>query len=127
MLSWRFLQDAGLRVEATTARPELGSVVRQHLGPVIAPCRIVELFDDDGRAGFSYASLPGHPEQGVERFGVERRADGTVWAVVESISRGASWYARMGGPITRRVQAWMVGRYLAAIIGRDVSRSRKTR
>jgi len=106
-----------VRVEATTPRPELGTVIKQHLGPVVAPCRVVELFDEPTRAGFSYATLPGHPECGVERFSVELRPDGSVWCRIESISRAASWYARFGGPVTRFIQSRMVDRYLRAIAG----------
>jgi uncharacterized protein (UPF0548 family) len=115
VLSWQVLRRAGLRVEANTERPELGATVLQRLGPVRAPCRIIARYDEPGRAGFSYATLPGHAERGVERFLVEQRDDGSVWCVIDSISRGASWYARLGGPVTRLVQARMVGRYLRAV------------
>ena len=116
-LSWRMLRQAGLHVEATADRPRLGGTVVQRRGPFRAPCRIVEVIDEPRRAGFSYASLPGHPERGVERFLAEHRPDGSVYCVVESVSRAAAWYARLGGPVTRLVQRWMVGRYLTAMAG----------
>ena len=117
VLSWQMLQRAGMRVEATSDRAELGATIVQRLGPMRAPCRIVAVFDETRRGGFSYASLPGHPENGVEQFLVEHRDDDAVWCVISSISRSAAWYAKLGGPVTRFVQARMVGRYLAAVAG----------
>jgi uncharacterized protein (UPF0548 family) len=115
VLGWQVLSRAGLRLQTSSERVELGSTVLQRLGPMRAPCRIVEVFDEPRRAGFTYASLPGHPECGIEQFLVEHRPDDSVQVSVRSVSRGVSWYARLGGPASRLVQWLMVGRYLKAM------------
>ncbi|HEX2902038.1 MAG TPA: DUF1990 domain-containing protein [Jatrophihabitans sp.] len=117
VLSWQVLRQAGLRIDATAERPEPGTTVLQRLGPVQAPCRVATVVREPRRAGFSYLTLPGHAERGVEQFMVEHRDDNSVWCVVSSISRPEAWYARLGGPAGRLVQQLMVRRYLAAMAG----------
>lgn len=79
------------------------------------PCRVVSVIDEANRQGFSYGTLPGHPECGEELFVVERRPDGTLEFVVTAFSRPASLMARAGGPVTRWAQRTMTDRYLRAL------------
>lgn len=67
-------------------------------------CRIVYAIDEPRRFGFAYGTLPGHAEKGEERFSVEWREDGTVWYDLLAFSRPRFWLARLGYPLTRRVQ-----------------------
>jgi uncharacterized protein (UPF0548 family) len=67
-------------------------------------CRIVYVIDEPRRFGFAYGTLPGHLERGEERFSVEWREDGTVWYDIRAFSRPRFWLARLGYPISRRVQ-----------------------
>jgi uncharacterized protein (UPF0548 family) len=71
-------------------------------------CRMVDTFDEPGpiaRFGFAYGTLAEHVEQGEERFTVEwRMADNTVWYEILAISRPRHWLARLGYPLTRRLQ-----------------------
>lgn len=69
--------------------------------------RIVYLVDDAGplrRAGFAYGTLADHAEVGEERFVLEHTPDGTVWYELSSFSRPRHWLARLGWPLTRRLQ-----------------------
>lgn len=68
------------------------------------PCRIVDTIDEDDRFGFAYGTLPGHAESGEERFLVERDAEGVVWYDILAFSRPRSLLARLGYPLTRRIQ-----------------------
>ena len=41
---------------------------------VSAPCEVTEVVDDDAARGFTYRTLPGHPERGWESFVVTHDA-----------------------------------------------------
>lgn len=71
--------------------------------------------DGPDQTGFGYGTLPGHPEQGEESFTVERNIAGDVWFVVRAFSRPATWFARLGAPITRRIQESITDIYAQAL------------
>ncbi len=114
-MRWGMLRGAGLRVAATTEVAEVGAEVLVHLGPVVAPCRVVYVVDEPDRRGFAYGTLPGHPESGEELFLVRYGPNGDVIAEVTAFSRHATWWSRLGAPLTLRVQALVTGRYLRAL------------
>lgn len=117
LLGWRVHERAGLVVRASGPAAE-GTVVEMRLGagPVAVriPCRVVAVVDEADRCGFSYGTLPGHPECGEEEFLLERTADGSLRFTVSAFSRPATLLARAGGPLTGLVQRAMTRRYLAA-------------
>lgn len=113
VLAWRVHREAGLRVTPPTAVAPGGEhVVR--LGPVRAPVAVVEVVDSPDRRGFAYVTRPGHPEDGAERFVVERTADGGVRFTVAATSRPAAWWLRVLGPAADVAQDVMTRRYLRA-------------
>lgn len=118
LLGWRVHEKAGLRVAASAPRAAVGEVVLMRLGPgpasIRIPCRVVEVVDEPDRRGFSYGTLPGHPESGEERFLLERIADDRVTFTVSAFSRPATLLARAGGPAARAFQRLMTTRYLEA-------------
>ncbi len=75
---------------------------------------MVAVVDEPDRRGFSYGTLPGHPECGEEEFLLERAADGSLRLTVTASSRPATVLARAGGPVTGLVQRVMTRRYLRA-------------
>ena len=75
-------------------------------------CRIVEVIDSDTEFGFSYGTLPHHPEEGEELFGVQDNGDGTVTFRVAAFSKPAGLVTRMIGPFGRFIQRFMTRRYL---------------
>ena len=116
LLSWDVHRGSGLRVAADgSARTGTTVVLGLRLGPVwaLAPCRVVQHTDAPGRAGFAYATLPGHPEEGVEEFAVVRE-DGGTWFEVTAVSRPAGPLARLGAPVAQVVTARATRRYLDA-------------
>ena len=119
LFAWRMHERSGLRVAAGDIPLVEGTVVVLRLGPgplaLRIPCRVVEVVDEPGRRGFSYGTLPGHPESGEEQFLLEERADGSVMFTITAVSRAASTLARLGGPVSRAVQRGMTGRYLRAL------------
>ncbi|MGW5238854.1 DUF1990 family protein [Monashia sp. NPDC004114] len=119
LMGWRMHEKAGLRVEATDIRARPGTVVVMYLGvgrlALQVPCRVVAVVDEPSRQGFSYGTLPGHPESGEESFVLDHRADGSIQLTVAAVSRPASLPARLGGPLTRAAQAIATRRYLSAL------------
>jgi uncharacterized protein (UPF0548 family) len=115
-MRWGMLRGAGLRVVATTERAEVGSEVIVQLGPVQAPCRVVYVVDEPDRRGFAYGTLPGHAESGEELFLVRfDPATDEVYAEVTAFSRHATWWSRLGSPVTSVIQRIVTGRYLRAL------------
>jgi uncharacterized protein (UPF0548 family) len=113
---WGMARGAGLRVEATTEVAAAGSEVIVHLGPVRAPCRVVYVVDEPDRRGFAYGTLPGHAESGEERFVVRYDpATDEVFADVTAFSRHATWWSRLGSPVTSVAQRVITERYLRAL------------
>lgn len=112
--SWQAHLGAGLAVEPRNA-PSVGSTVVAaiQMGPItaIAPCRIVAVIDEPHRFGFAYGTLPGHPESGEEAFIIDNNDQGVVFQIV-AFSRPAAAMARLGAPVSRRIQAATTRRYL---------------
>jgi uncharacterized protein (UPF0548 family) len=115
-MRWGMLRGAGLRVEATSDIATVGADVIVHLGPVQAPCRVVYVVDEADRRGFAYGTLPGHAESGEERFVVRYDpATDQVFAEVVAFSRHATWWSRLGSPVTSVAQRVVTNRYLRAL------------
>ena len=115
-MRWGMLRGAGLRAEATSDVATVGSEVIVHLGPVRAPCRVVYVVDEPDRRGFAYGTLPGHAESGEERFAVRYDpATDEVHAEVVAFSRHATWWSRLGSPVTSVAQRVITERYLRAL------------
>jgi uncharacterized protein (UPF0548 family) len=75
-------------------------------------CRVVRVIDDGRTYGFSYGTLPHHPESGEEMFAVRDNRDGTVTFRVAAFSKPAGLLTTLIGPIGRVIQRRMTKRYL---------------
>jgi uncharacterized protein (UPF0548 family) len=116
VMRWGMLRGAGVRVDATSEVATVGSEVLVGLGPVRAPCRVVYVVDEPDRRGFAYGTLPGHPESGEELFAVRfDPATGDVHAEVVAFSRHATWWSKLGSPVTALMQRVITSRYLTAL------------
>jgi uncharacterized protein (UPF0548 family) len=116
LLDWLLHERAGLRVAADgPARVGATVVLGLQAGPlwVLAPCRVVAAVQEQDLIGFDYATLPGHPERGVERFAVRRDAD-VLRFEVTAHSGPAFWGSRLLPVIARRVQRAITEHYLRA-------------
>jgi uncharacterized protein (UPF0548 family) len=115
-MRWGMLRGAGVRVDATSEVAAVGSEVLVGIGPVRAPCRVVYVIDEADRRGFAYGTLPGHPESGEELFAVRfDPATGEVHAEVVAFSRHATWWSKLGSPLTSLMQHIITSRYLTAL------------
>jgi uncharacterized protein (UPF0548 family) len=119
VFAWGAQRALGLRVRATGPASEPGTVVvltagLRRLGYDI-PCRVVWAQTSGPEQGFGYGTLPGHPESGEEAFVVEQQDDGAVLFRTRVFSRPATRLARLGGPVSRRVQHAALRRYVSGI------------
>ncbi|MFN3218891.1 MAG: DUF1990 family protein [Acidimicrobiales bacterium] len=116
--SWVAQRGSGMSVTPSHA-PVVGATVvvatRQAGLWVLAPCRVVEVFDEPRRAGFTYATLPGHPERGIESFTVNRNDAGEVTFDIDVVFEPATLLARLSGPIGHWLQRRGTRRYLDAV------------
>jgi uncharacterized protein (UPF0548 family) len=116
--SWRVHEGAGL-VVAASGPPTVDSVVAMAaplpIGWVEVVCRVVGVVDGPDRFGFTYGTLPVHPEQGEESFTVIRNPDGAIEFRIVAASRPRQVLARAVPPVARRLQRAATGRYLAAM------------
>ena len=119
VMTWGVQRGAGLQVDAAADRaaPGVDVTTTLRIGPVglPAPCRVVYVVDEPDRRGYAYGTLAGHPETGEESFVVSIDGDGGVTFTVPAFSRGARWWSRLGGPVTRWVQQRVTLRYLEAL------------
>ena len=66
--------------------------------------RVVYVWDSETRSGFAYVTLEGHPDCGVEWFGVGLDADGRVRIEIQARSRPGQLLTWIGLPVARAVQ-----------------------
>lgn len=122
LLSWQAHLRAGLRVTASTATAEPGTLVLLGIGVgplrLRAPCRVIYTVTDPLRKGFAYGTLPGHPESGEEAFTISLRDDGLVVFTITAFSRPATTAARAAGPLGLLIQRHFTQAYLRALEGR---------
>lgn len=84
-------------------------VVNHRLCWSLNPCRIIYVSEETGgeveRYGFAFGTLPGHSEEGEERFTVEwNRADDSVWYELLAFARPHHILARIGFPFVNLFQ-----------------------
>ena len=115
---WAVHRGAGLVVGADRP-PSVDQVVAMSaplpIGYIDVVCRVVAVVDEPNRFGFTYGTLPIHPERGEESFIVERTSDGSVTFTITAVSRPAHPLARVASPIARRLQSAATDRYVAAM------------
>ena len=116
--SWAGHRHAGIRIDPLPPI-EVGQtmVLVFPLGPLTltAANRIIEVIDETDRYGFTYATLPHHPEDGEESFIIERTNDGAIRFTIAAVSRPASIASRLNRPVARYLQSRTARRYLAGV------------
>jgi uncharacterized protein (UPF0548 family) len=106
--TWPYLQP--IQVGATVA------LATRQVGVWLSfCCRVTAVTDEHGASGFTYATLPGHPERGEETFTVTRAPGGTVRFEIDATWRTNSRLARLVGPLTPILQRRASQRYLASM------------
>jgi uncharacterized protein (UPF0548 family) len=104
--NWTMYQLEWTRIYPDSVPIAVGAVVcvvvNHHLCWSINPCRIVYILEQTDiveQYGFAFGTLPGHSEEGEERFLVEwNRADDSVWYELLAFARPHHILARVGFP-----------------------------
>jgi uncharacterized protein (UPF0548 family) len=116
--TWRMHRNAGLIVAAggpPTVGVEVAMAAPLPVGYVDVVCRVVGVIDEPDRYGFTYGTLPVHPEQGEESFTVTRETSGVVTFEIVAASRPRHVLARACPPVARLLQSRATNRYLTAM------------
>jgi uncharacterized protein (UPF0548 family) len=99
LMCWAAHRGSGVEVFPETAEVRGGetvAILTRQLGLwVLAACRVVSVVDQPTEFGFTYATLPDHPECGYESFTVVLDA-GTVRFDVEATSKPGIPLVRVG-------------------------------
>ena len=115
--NWQMHTDAG--VSAAPVPLAVGETVVMWTRTaglwLLFACRIVDTVDSDRSFGFTYATLPGHPEQGRESFIVSLEPNGDVALNIRAHSRPALLLSRLSGPIGRVLQRRYTAAYANAV------------
>jgi uncharacterized protein (UPF0548 family) len=122
---WELKTRSGFTVVTEGAAPASHVVLTHrywliaHVGPfrISEPVEVISVLDEPTKKGFAYGTLSGHPIRGEEAFIVDRRADGSVWLTIRSVSRSADGYWRVLYPATVFAQGFYRRRYLRALAG----------
>lgn len=116
--TWGIQRSVGFEVLSSTPRIQMNTtavLTVQVIGlNVQAPCRVVYVVREANRHGFAYGTLNGHPESGEEYFGVTIDEEGRVRFVLRAFSKPATFMAKLGGPVIRRLQLAAQYRYIQA-------------
>lgn len=117
---WKAHRGAGVDVLPADAVLEPGATVAlrtRQLGLwVVAACRVESVVDEHDRFAFTYATLPDHPEQGVESFEILHDADtDDVRFRIHAVSRGSTAILRLGTPVVHALQRRALADYLDAL------------
>lgn len=119
LLGWQVQARSGLTVLTSDPRVREGGVVQLRLGPgalsLRVPCRVTSVIDEADRAGFTYGTLPGHVETGLEGFLLEREADGRIRFTIAVTSAPAFRLARSFPFVAEKIQDRITDRYLRAL------------
>ena len=110
--SWKMFDLGWCRIYPPAAPIEVGitvAIVINHFGFwSLNSSRVVYLLKEKGevhRYGFAYGTLREHGEIGEERFSVEwKRDEESVWYDLYAFSRPGHIMARIGYPLSRRLQ-----------------------
>jgi len=121
LATWVTHRSLMMAIDADGRSDQLGTTVLLGLGlgpaRVWFGCRLVEVIDEDARAGYAYATLPGHPAHGVERFTITLGSDGAVMGRVQAWSQPGWRVLALAGPAARLGQRTMARQYLRRLTG----------
>jgi len=114
---WRMQRDTGVHVEPVPLAVGENVVLWTRVIGVwlLFSCRIIEVVDLPTEFGFTYATMPGHPERGRESFVLHRSADGEIVLRIHAVSRPNTLMSRVSGPIGRAMQRRYMQGYVEAV------------
>jgi uncharacterized protein (UPF0548 family) len=117
--------------DAPIAEGTVVGILGRHFGVwSLNACRIAYTMEEENpmlrRYGFAFGTLPGHVEQGEERFTVEWHGDDdSVSYEVFAFARPAHPLAKMGRPFVRLIQRRFVADSLRAMVAAVEGRAKR--
>jgi len=117
LLGWAAHRGAGVEVVPAdeVATGQTVAIVTRQLGLwLLAACRVTEVVDDAASFGFTYATLPDHPECGQETFTVGLEGEDVYFEIVP-VWRLEDPLVRLGAPVARWLQRRGTTAYLDAL------------
>ena len=118
LTQWVAHRGAGVEIYPRNAQLVEGETVvlaTQQLGLwVLAACRIESVVSESRSFGFTYATLPDHPERGFESFVVSQIGD-RVDFEIRAVSVPATVLTRVGSPVSRKIQERITNGYIDAV------------
>jgi uncharacterized protein (UPF0548 family) len=122
---WQMFNMPWVRLFWPTSPIQVGvdvAILIEHFGfRSLNASRIVYVVDEDGpvaKYGFAYGTLMEHAERGEERFTVEwNRSEDKVWYAILAFSRPNKQLARLGYPLSRKLQRRFAEDSKAAMLG----------
>jgi len=113
---WQMHRGAGVHVQPVPLAVGTDVVLwTKALGlSLVFACRITDVIDNESTFGFTYATLPGHPEQGVESFRLELDGE-EVHLHITGESRPALLLNKLSGPIGPILQKRFIQKYATAV------------
>ena len=111
MRSWAMYRLSWTRLywpDTPIKEGEVVAILAKHFGFwSLNACRIIYTFEEESnprRFGFAFGTLPGHVEEGEERFSVELEGE-TVWYKLFAFARPKALMAKMAYPLVRSIQS----------------------
>jgi uncharacterized protein (UPF0548 family) len=118
ILDWTIHRGAGLMLH-TDFGPTVGQTIAMSaplpIGWVDVACRVVAVVDEPGRAGFTYGTLPVHPERGEERFEIIIGDDNQVTFDMVVVAALTDPLGKLVPPFARKLQRDGIARYQKAM------------
>ena len=115
---WAAHRGSEVEVGPVGVEVEVGetvAIVTRQVGLwVLAACRVTSLVDEPTAFGFTYSTLPDHPECGDESFVVRLVSDDVIFEI-EATSRPGIPLVRLAGPAARQLQKRAANGYLDAL------------
>ncbi|MFC5938928.1 DUF1990 domain-containing protein [Corynebacterium choanae] len=116
LMHWEVHRACGVTVKAPSGSAQVNEQVTFQIGPLRAPCAIIDASITEREISLVYGTLPGHVENGEQALVLTRDGEGLVTGRVASFSRHAWAPARMFAPVSSRVQEAIRRRYLTALL-----------
>lgn len=126
ILTWTLQESAGV-IARPSRRVHPGQIVELWLNPIwpsvplrrrgrdrllpVGSCIVVEVIDEETRAGFVYRTLPGHLESGEQAFLVAIGQEGRLGVTITSDSAPGHPLLRAFSPLSVAAQRMMAARY----------------
>lgn len=130
VLTWKLQESAGV-IARPVRRVHVGQVVKLWLNPTwpsaprrwrgrdlvlpVGSCIVLEVIDEEARAGFIYRTLPGHLESGEQTFLVSIGTDGRLGVSITSESVPGHPLLKTAAPMSVAAQRMMARRYVAGL------------